>query len=257
MVNTFIFLSPSGYTSFYEYCLAMMKLLDYPQRLGKQRPEALQILHSVIGWTRLAKDVGVPQQTSSVKETLKFLLQKFNELPYTYMFDFDGVQSIQCPKDKVLTHEETLQGCWIFKSGFANHSAVRMWLQYPDALKVYFNASVDAFVSFGGENNMRKYENIPASYEIPTWITSRRFLGTMQIALLKKKPEYYLPLFAQIHGVPLQQPLSLELAQDFSKFLAARFDLYESMPNEIHRVLDWTTLDKRGLVIKEYFWPVN
>lgn len=256
MVNTFFLLSPKGYTKFDEYCIANMRALDNA-RVGKQRVEAMQILHNVIFWRRFVQDVEIVQ-FPTVEETLNALLQLFKAVDYTYMFEFDGSNPVQRPKGYQLSPEEKQRNCWVIspKVGFGTHSATRMWLNYVDALKVYTNAAIDAFVERGYVNNMLKYP-VPEQYEIPNWITSTRFIATMQINLLKKDASHYIPLFAQYYGVNVTE------ISDFNAYtLAQQIAIYYQLdvklpPAKMQKLFDWTSRTREGRPITDYFWPID
>lgn len=228
------------------------------KHIGKQRVEAMQILHAVIFWRRFMQDVGVPEHTS-VEQLLNSLYQIFKTKDYTYMFNHAGDISERRPKDYVLTEEEKSQGLWIIRErvGFGFHSATRMWLQYPDALKVYLNASIDDFEQRGGKNNMRRYV-IPESYDTPPWVTSRRFIATMHINLLKKNAEHYVPVIMQIYGMQQVAAFNENTGYEVACIIGRMFELDKKLsPEKLEKLFDWVSRTKEGRPVTDYFWPID
>lgn len=74
--------------------------------------------------------------------------------------------------------------------GWMNHPARLQWIGYLDALKLYFNISVDEWVSRGYNNTMSKYD-IPVEIEYPWWLGKRRFHSSHRSRLLAKDYEFY------------------------------------------------------------------
>ena len=74
--------------------------------------------------------------------------------------------------------------------GWINHPCSVMWMDYVDALKHYYNTSIDVWVSRGFKNTM-KYEDIPDNFELPSWIGNDMFHSSHRANLLRKEPEFY------------------------------------------------------------------
>lgn len=234
-----------------------MRLLSN-KHIGKQRVEAMQILRNVIFWQRFQQDVQLPV-CDTVQELLNNLLHKFQEVDYTYMFEFDGSNPVQRPQDYVLTPEEKQRGCFSIKKkvGFGTHSATRMWLNYPDALKAYTNAAIAAHIERGYVNNMLTYP-LPEQYPIPNWITSTRFIGTMQINLLKKDASHYVPVFMRVHSLQQVQEFNENTAIEVAQYVANLYQLPEKLSAEkMQNLFDWVSRTKDDRPITDYFWPID
>lgn len=75
------------------------------------------------------------------------------------------------------------------RTGWRNHSATRMWRGYPDALKVYMDASVKEWVR-RGMNNSYELWNF-SDVEMPPWFGSAFFHRTHRQVLLFKDFDHY------------------------------------------------------------------
>ncbi len=71
-----------------------------------------------------------------------------------------------------------------------NHPAVKMWKKNPNALKLYFNISLDEWIKRGFKNNMKK-EKIKGKVTLPKWIGKRQFHSSHKSNLLRKHPQHY------------------------------------------------------------------
>jgi hypothetical protein len=74
--------------------------------------------------------------------------------------------------------------------GWRNHPAVRMWKGHVNALKLYFNKSVETWVSRGCKNTM-KLEKIRGRIVFPKWFGNNNFHSAHKSNLLRKAKEYY------------------------------------------------------------------
>jgi len=76
------------------------------------------------------------------------------------------------------------------KKGWKNHPAVKMWKNHPNALKVYFNKSVEIWISRGYKNNMVR--EIPRGKVVfPKWFGNKKFHSAHRSNLLRKNKKYY------------------------------------------------------------------
>ena len=77
-----------------------------------------------------------------------------------------------------------------------NHPAVRMWMGYPDALKLYLNMSIKLWIERGYKNTM-KFQNpdFSSKIELPPWFGDDRFHRAHRQALLFKDYNYYKKIF--------------------------------------------------------------
>ena len=74
--------------------------------------------------------------------------------------------------------------------GWRNHPAVKMWKGHVNALKLYFNKSVEEWVSRGYKNNM-KLERIRGRIVFPKWFENRKFHSSHRSNLLRKDKKHY------------------------------------------------------------------
>jgi hypothetical protein len=74
--------------------------------------------------------------------------------------------------------------------GWRNHPAVKMWKNYPNALKLYFNEAVREWISRGYVNNM-KNERIRGKIKMPIWFGDKKFHSSHKSNLLRKDSKYY------------------------------------------------------------------
>lgn len=73
---------------------------------------------------------------------------------------------------------------------WSNHPAVKQWDGYLDALKLYFNISVQLWVGRGKKNTYSLFE-IPENITMPPWFGCKEFHSSHRSNLLRKKPEFY------------------------------------------------------------------
>ena len=74
--------------------------------------------------------------------------------------------------------------------GWVNHPCTIMWRDYVNALKTYYNLSIDEWVNRGNKNTM-VYENITGPIELPTWLGNQDFHSSHRSNLLRKDLDYY------------------------------------------------------------------
>jgi hypothetical protein len=75
--------------------------------------------------------------------------------------------------------------------GWRNHPAVKMWEGSINALKLYFNKSVEEWTSRGFNNNM-KLEIIRGKIIFPKWFGNEKFHSSHRSNLLRKNKRHYL-----------------------------------------------------------------
>lgn len=94
--------------------------------------------------------------------------------------------------------------------GWTNHKATKMWIGHTKALKVYFNKTVELWISRGFKNNYDfyevddceiikcKFDGKKAEFEkeansdtFPIWFSFPPFHYSHRAALYMKNPEYY------------------------------------------------------------------
>ena len=74
--------------------------------------------------------------------------------------------------------------------GWRNHPAVQMWGGYANALKFYFNKTVEEWIKRGFRNNMN-LEEIRGKIVFPKWFGDKKFHSSHRSNLLRKNKEYY------------------------------------------------------------------
>ncbi|MFH1326611.1 MAG: pyrimidine dimer DNA glycosylase/endonuclease V [archaeon] len=74
--------------------------------------------------------------------------------------------------------------------GWRNHPVVKMWEGHTNALKFYFNKSLEEWISPGYKNNM-VFENIQGKIIFPKWFGNRKFHSSHKSNLLRKDKKYY------------------------------------------------------------------
>lgn len=79
--------------------------------------------------------------------------------------------------------------------GWANHPAVKMWDGYEDALKVYINHCIRAWLKRGKNCTLEEYEIDEDEVEWPWWYGWKDLHLSHKANLLRKKPEYYEEIF--------------------------------------------------------------
>ena len=74
--------------------------------------------------------------------------------------------------------------------GWLNHPCSVMWKDYVNALKQYYNDSIDVWVSRGFKNTM-EHEQIEGEFVLPHWLGIEEFHSSHRSNLLRKDSEYY------------------------------------------------------------------
>jgi hypothetical protein len=75
--------------------------------------------------------------------------------------------------------------------GWRNHPTILMWTGYSEALKIYFNFSLEEWERRGFKNNLRP-ELIEKEIKVfPTWLGDPRFHASHRSNLLRKDFEFY------------------------------------------------------------------
>ena len=74
--------------------------------------------------------------------------------------------------------------------GWRNHPAVKMWKGHSNALKFYFNASLEEWIKRGFRNNM-KFEKIRGKIVFPNWFGRNKFHASHRSNLLRKDKKHY------------------------------------------------------------------
>jgi len=77
-----------------------------------------------------------------------------------------------------------------YRGGYRNHPAVKMWRGHINALKLYYNLSLDEWVGRGYRNNMRKM-TIRGKIAYPQWFGRKNFHAAHRSNLLRKDLHFY------------------------------------------------------------------
>jgi hypothetical protein len=78
--------------------------------------------------------------------------------------------------------------------GWRSHPVVKMWQDYPDALKLYYNTIVKEWIARSYTNNMKLYK-IPNKVVMPWFVKCKTLHLSHQASLIRKEPEYYADKF--------------------------------------------------------------
>ena len=74
--------------------------------------------------------------------------------------------------------------------GWINHPCTVMWRDHVNALRLYYNDSIEEWVSRGFRNTM-EFETIIGKFTLPDWIGMECFHSSHRANLLRKDFEYY------------------------------------------------------------------
>jgi hypothetical protein len=77
-----------------------------------------------------------------------------------------------------------------YGGSYRNHPAVKMWRGHINALKLYYNLSLDEWIGRGYRNNMLEMP-IRGKITYPEWFGSNCFHAAHRSNLLRKDPVYY------------------------------------------------------------------
>ena len=174
------------------------------RRLGKQRVEAMQILHLIEQLAFLARHFYSPIPVQHRREWIRDIVRKYQTLPHRYVIrempnthirlyirvDVRIFQAI--PKKVAFKKPIIIEGIQFYPSdtvmslGFVYHPAVQMWLGYENSLRAYINAHIREWIRRGNANTMRIYE-IPQIYLRPEWTCDENFHRIHRASLLKKE----------------------------------------------------------------------
>ena len=110
-------------------------------------------------------------------------------LPYK---DFDdSMQSL----DNLRLGKQRVEALQIIKAiyipdyGWKNHPAVKMWVDYPEALQMYHDSAINEWVRRGKNNNMPLTRVI--TDKLPHWLGDEIFHASHRSNLLRKDHVYY------------------------------------------------------------------
>jgi hypothetical protein len=77
-----------------------------------------------------------------------------------------------------------------YGGGYSNHPAVKMWRGHINALKQYYNLSLEEWINRGYKNRMEKMP-IHGRIVYPPWFGNNNFHAAHRSNLLRKDPVYY------------------------------------------------------------------
>ena len=93
-----------------------------------------------------------------------------------------------------------------FYYGWENHVVTRMWRGYEEALKLYFNDSVEEWISRGYNNSMQLE---PINYDklvLPPWFGREDIHQSHRLKLSWKNWEWYCDKFDDVTSEPIEEP---------------------------------------------------
>lgn len=110
-----------------------------------------------------------------------------------------GKQRVEC-----LQIRAALRG----DSGWKNHPAVRMWRGAEATLVEYAVAICDEWISRGYKDTCREklLAVSPITFASPTWLGNEDFHHSHRANLVRKDPQYYVPLFGELPMEPYVWP---------------------------------------------------
>ena len=76
-------------------------------------------------------------------------------------------------------------------TGWRNHPCCDMWRNNINALKLYHNMSISAWVERGYNNTMVKYDLPKGPIILPSWFGVKAFHDSHKSNLLRKQPRHY------------------------------------------------------------------
>jgi len=77
-----------------------------------------------------------------------------------------------------------------YGGGWQHHPIVKMWRGHINALKLYYNLSLDEWIRRGYKNNMKKM-TIRGKIAYPVWFGRNCFHAAHRSNLLRKDPNFY------------------------------------------------------------------
>jgi Pyrimidine dimer DNA glycosylase len=101
-------------------------------------------------------------------------------------------QILEC--DQILAAIEKDKSGFTGKIGWINHPATRMWRGYENALKIYRNTCLKAWIG-RGYNSTREFLKVEQSELLPIWFGRPDFHASHRSNLLRKDREYYSQFF--------------------------------------------------------------
>lgn len=112
-------------------------------------------------------------------------------LPYA-----DFGKSLSCLDNRRLgkqrVESKQIHDTLLFGSRWRNHPAVLMWSKNIDALKLYFNISLDLWSKRGYRNiKLTPFLDIPDKIEYPNWLGNEAFHASHRSNLLRKDCKFY------------------------------------------------------------------
>lgn len=75
--------------------------------------------------------------------------------------------------------------------GWSNHPALKMWVGYTNALKLYCNTMIDEWILRGYKNTMKKYDLEKEGIVYPPWFGNENFHLCHRARLMQKDTEFY------------------------------------------------------------------
>jgi hypothetical protein len=96
------------------------------------------------------------------------------------------------------------------KGGWKHHPAVLMWMDYPDALKAYYNVMVKEWVHRGYNNTMPLYKVDTKKVRWPIWLGRKDFHHSHQVNLQWKHPHHYGEYWNHKKYVPYVWPVRIK-----------------------------------------------
>lgn len=85
--------------------------------------------------------------------------------------------------------KQRVEAMQLLKGQWPNHPASKMWRGYEEALKLYHNLAIKAWIGRGFKNNMSLFD--VGDVVLPPWFGDDRFHAAHRSNLLRKNSEFY------------------------------------------------------------------
>lgn len=83
------------------------------------------------------------------------------------------------------------------KNAWSNHPATKMWKNYSNSLREYYNCMLDEWVKRGYKNTMRKAK-VTKPVTKPWFVKNKILQLSHQASLLRKEPRHYKKYFTHV-----------------------------------------------------------
>lgn len=154
-------------------------------------------------------------------------------LPYSSFFrSFASLDNKRLMKQRVEAYQliNALLGVPTKKgkqSSYINHPAAKMWKGYVEALKLYFNVSLQEVSKRGFKNSLPAYKINPKRLKCPWWLGYQPFHNSHKASLLRKDKDWYSKKFTVSkkyveNGYIWPSDLNEEQKENINKYMSGK-----------------------------------